>query len=267
MTNLFETVVVDKGAPVGHPIAGGEDTSVGGLEAFVQLFANVTTNRKDRDGTAERVFPHAVGISTDQRHQDGDPREDGQSEAGEPATASQSGEGSGDRGPGGGDTDRNPLTAVAPGDLGATADRRVYVDCDAAGLPQREIKRLARVLQNSAVAGRRAVSVSIQLPELGEMRFDVRIENKTVFIHAFVKSDRAASALALGISTLRDKLAECDLVLGRLDVTTERDSERSAAQDRKERGPRRRNEKERPPWGRANEPFLDNENGRIHVLA
>jgi hypothetical protein len=97
---------------------------------------------------------------------------------------------------------------------------RIYRSSDSAGLPQRELQRLAYQLQDSALAGSPRVSVGMVLPELGEIRFDVEIEGKVVFIHAFVDNDRAASALALAVSSLRDKLEERNLILGRLDVTS-----------------------------------------------
>jgi flagellar hook-length control protein FliK len=111
------------------------------------------------------------------------------------------------------------------------------------------------------------LSIGLQLPEIGEIRFDVRIESKTVFIHAFVASERAATALALAISTLRDKLQEHDLVLGRLDVTQE---------DKKSRGeppapdkPRRKGQRSasaKTDQDRIREQ-LERERGLIHVLA
>lgn len=97
---------------------------------------------------------------------------------------------------------------------------KIYLDCDHAGLPLRELDRMARALQDSALAGRPKLSLGIVLPELGEIRFDVQIAGKVVFIHAFVENERAASALALAVSALRDRLEEHRLILGRLDVTS-----------------------------------------------
>jgi hypothetical protein len=101
-------------------------------------------------------------------------------------------------------------------------DRRIFTDFEAAGLPRKEIIRLAHALHESVLAGRQTVSLGLRVPLLGELRFDVRIAGNVVFIHAFVENEQASAALALAISTLREKLEERQLILGRLDVTTKR---------------------------------------------
>jgi hypothetical protein len=96
---------------------------------------------------------------------------------------------------------------------------KAYFKNGQARLPAKELERMARTLHDSALAGKPKVSLGITVPELGEIRFDVQISGKIVFIHAFVDNERAASALALAVSSLRDRLEEHHLVLGRLDVT------------------------------------------------
>lgn len=96
---------------------------------------------------------------------------------------------------------------------------KVYFKNEQVRLPPKELERMARTLHDSALAGKPKVSLGITVPELGEIRFDVQISGKIVFIHAFVDNERAASALALAVSSLRDRLEEHKLVLGRLDVT------------------------------------------------
>ena len=97
---------------------------------------------------------------------------------------------------------------------------KVYLNCESAGLPLRELDRLAQALHDSAIAGRPKISLGVVLPELGEIRFDVQIAGKVVFVHAFVENERAASALALAVSALRERLEQHQLVLGKLDVTS-----------------------------------------------
>ncbi len=106
-------------------------------------------------------------------------------------------------------------------------DPKVYTSFEAAGLPRKELSRLVRVLQDSALAGKRNVTLSLRLSELGNVKFDVRIEGNKVFINATVENQRAATAMALAISELKDRLLECDLVLERFDVSTQSDKRRS----------------------------------------
>lgn len=113
----------------------------------------------------------------------------------------------------------NQLIEETMASLFSQQDRRIFTDFEAAGLPRKEIIRLAHALHESVIAGRQAVSLGLRVPELGELRFDVRIAGKVVFIHAFVENEQASTALALAISTLKTKLEEHRLILGRLDVT------------------------------------------------
>jgi hypothetical protein len=134
------------------------------------------------------------------------------------------------------------MTAFSP-----QQDRRIFTNFEAAGLPRREIIRLAHDLHKSVVAGRESVSLGLRVPTLGEMRFDVRIAGKVVFIHAFVENEGAAAALALAVSTLKQKLEEQKLVLGRLDVTTRgphspierKRAEKNSASRKQGHGPKR----------------------------
>lgn len=113
----------------------------------------------------------------------------------------------------------NGLIEEAMAAFSSQQDRRIFTDFEAAGLPRKEIIRLAHALHESVLAGRQAVSLGLRVPELGELRFDVRIAGKVVFIHAYVENERASTALALAIATLKAKLEEHRLILGRLDVT------------------------------------------------
>ena len=107
----------------------------------------------------------------------------------------------------------------------------------------------------------------MNLPEIGEIRFDVRIEKKAVFIHAFVQSERAAAALALAISALRDELEKHDLLLGQLDVTTSDGHEEDDDSPHKRRSEDEKKRIEAPDEIKRVRTKLENENGLIHVLA
>ncbi len=120
--------------------------------------------------------------------------------------------------------------------IGNPSDQRVYANYEAAGLPKKELKRLVRVLHNSVIAGQRRVTMSLKLPEIGEIRFDVRIIGKKVFINAAVETTKAATAMALAISDLKTLLEECGLELGRFDVTTDDDSDTKKGKERRNSG-------------------------------
>jgi flagellar hook-length control protein FliK len=98
---------------------------------------------------------------------------------------------------------------------------------------------------------------------LGELRFDVRIVGKVVLIHAFVETEQAAAALALAVSTLREKLEAHGLVLGRLDVTTvdDKQDQRKPNSDHHARRTREKNKKNDslplPSLGRLDESRED----------
>jgi len=161
-----------------------------------------------------------VGISTAVRQRNGAPSKIERSERGtdgadddavnEGATDSDSDK----------NTNDNGILASIMASCTPREKPKIYVDCEHAGLPLRELDRMAQALHESVVAGRPKLSLGITLPELGEIRFDVQIAGKVVFIHAFVENERAASALALAISALRDRLEEHRLILGKLDVTS-----------------------------------------------
>ena len=117
-------------------------------------------------------------------------------------------------------TNDNGILASIMASYTAREKSRVYLPKVRHGLPFEELERVARTLQDCALAGKPKVSLGVMVPELGEIRFDVQIVGKIVFIHAFVDSEEAAAALGAAVSALRDRLEEHRLVLGRLDVTS-----------------------------------------------
>ena len=189
--------------------------------SFLQLFQIVENNPKTAGTADARTIDAAtVGIPTVACQQDGtseemDAGDDSRSKGG--VRSAMEGERSGDHDK---NDSNNSMMMGLLNTYNSQADRRIFTDFEAAGLPRKEIIRLAHALHESVVAGRQTVSLGLRVPVLGELRFDVRIAGKVVFIHAFVESEQAAAALALAISTLREKLEAHKLVLGRLDVTT-----------------------------------------------
>ena len=137
-------------------------------------------------------------------------------------------------------TNDNGILASIMASFTAREKSRVYLPDVRRGLPAEEIERVARTLQDCALAGKPKITLGVVVPELGEIRFDVQIAGKVVFIHAFVDSDQAAAALAAAVSSLRDRLEEHRLVLGRLDVTSPGESE-PARNEKPRRRPSRRN--------------------------
>ena len=270
MTDLVETRPESRDLFAADPLPQGEETDPKGLTAFLKVFENISKDSRPEMVRGDPWHAHAVGIPTAMRHRDGGFDEDGHPDLRRALSSEQGGADSADGDPSEERASESQSLCWSPASLSSGGDRRVYVDCEAAGLPRKEIARLARVLHNSAIAGKRAISVSIHLPELGEMRFDVRIENKTVFLNAFVRTPRAATALALAISTLRDKLAEHDLCLGKLDVTTAQEDKKDGSRTRGREGEkteRHKREKNRSRSDRESTSRLGNENGVIHVLA
>jgi hypothetical protein len=88
-------------------------------------------------------------------------------------------------------------------------------------LPE-ELRKLVRVLRSSSLSGRRGVSLTLSLGELGEVRFDVRLDGKEVHIRAAVGDQRAAAALTLSLGELERRLGECDLALGGFEIAVGR---------------------------------------------
>jgi len=80
-------------------------------------------------------------------------------------------------------------------------------------LPRGEMKKLVRVLRNSAVSNRRSVFMTLDLGDMGEVKLDVRLQGKKIFINAKVATQAAGAAMAYAIGELKEKLKECGLVL------------------------------------------------------
>ncbi len=166
-------------------------------------------------------------------------------------------------------TKNNQLLAVHMAPAEEKSAAVMFATYQAAGLPREELKRLVRVLHNSAIAGETRVSVAMSLRELGEIRFDVRIVDKKVYINATVESSRAATAMALAISDLKGMLEDCGLTLAQFDVTTGVAKQQQRRADGN-RGTGRDTRDEKRGAGRQSKkapvPIIE-EDGTLHVLA
>jgi len=100
------------------------------------------------------------------------------------------------------------------------------------GIPKREMKKLVRVLQHSSVGNKKSVFMTLDLGEAGEVRLDVRIKGKEVFISAYSDNKKAGAALAFAVAELKARLAKCDLKLGSLDVNIGRMSSHPKSDDK-----------------------------------
>lgn len=89
-------------------------------------------------------------------------------------------------------------------------------------LPSREMKKLVRVLRNSSLSKRTSVFLTLDLQELGEVKLDVTLKSKKVFITAHVADRRAAVALSFALGELKKQLATIDLTLEHFEVSTGR---------------------------------------------
>ena len=267
MTDLGHTAPLEQALPLSDTSMTEEMTPSSTLADFTRLFE--TISRGSEATAKENRVPSevSVGNPTAMCHPNGGSDKEGESYGEDKPRGEGVNSQSFDWEGGENKSRDNEVLECLPLSFNSGGDRRVYANFEDAGLPRRELTRLARVLQNSAVAGRRTVSVGINLPEIGAIRFDVRIDNKTVFIHAFVESERAAAALALAISALRDKLEEHDLLLGRLDVTTqdEQEAKKRSASEGKQGSKKKRII--RIDGAESQRGKLENENGLIHVLA
>ena len=139
-----------------------------------------------------------------------------------------------------GNPNDNGILASIMASFSAREKARVYLPNLRRGLPAEELERVARTLHDCALAGKPKVSLGVMVPELGEIRFDVQIVGKIVFIHAFVDSEEAAAALGAAVSALRDRLEEHRLVLGKLDVTSPGEKDSRQGERAEKRRPTRR---------------------------
>jgi hypothetical protein len=87
-------------------------------------------------------------------------------------------------------------------------------------LSESEMKKLVRVLRSSSLSKRTSVFLTLDLKELGEVKLDVRLEGKKIFITAHITDRRSAAALSYAIGELRKKMAEIDLTLERFEFSS-----------------------------------------------
>jgi hypothetical protein len=87
-------------------------------------------------------------------------------------------------------------------------------------LPESEMKKLVRVLRSSSLSKRTSVFLTLDLKELGEVKLDVRLEGKKIFITAHIADRRSAAALSYAIGELKKKMSEIDLTLERFEFST-----------------------------------------------
>ncbi len=136
-------------------------------------------------------------------------------------------------------------------------------------LSDRSIKKLVRVLRECSIAGRRSVTLTITTPRAGEIRLDVRIIGKKVFMRAMAEDPRAQAALTLAVDELKQQLRECGLELGGLDIgRRHKDDELADNEDSDVEGS---NKTDRDESGREDTELLlldqESGNGMIHILA
>ncbi|MCP4600077.1 MAG: flagellar hook-length control protein FliK [Proteobacteria bacterium] len=150
-----------------------------------------------------------------------------------------------------------------------SSNHRVYPNYEAAGLPREELKKLVRLLHRSAIAGRRQVNLSLRLREIGEIKFDVRIVGKKVFVNAGVETLRAATAMALAISDLKDLLEEHGLELARFDVTTgyNKDTTRGEERESPSGNTQRQTDSRSVESIGEDSPMGIQDNSNLHILA
>ena len=86
-------------------------------------------------------------------------------------------------------------------------------------LPEAEFKKLVRVLRNTSLSKRASVFLTLDLKELGEVKLDVTLKGKKVFITAYIADRRAAAALSFAISELKRQLADIDLSLEKFEIS------------------------------------------------
>lgn len=86
-------------------------------------------------------------------------------------------------------------------------------------LPQSEFKKLVRVLRNTSLSKRSSVFLTLDLKDLGEVRLDVTLKEKQVFIIAHVANRKAAAALTVALGELKKQLESIDLCLEGFEIS------------------------------------------------
>jgi len=85
---------------------------------------------------------------------------------------------------------------------------------------QNGFDRMVRVLLDDTVEAGSRVTISIPLEGIGEIRLDVRMVQKEIFVVAHGPDDETAQILALGIGELDARLSAAGFHLARVDVVT-----------------------------------------------
>ncbi|MBN2526191.1 MAG: hypothetical protein JXR76_07345 [Deltaproteobacteria bacterium] len=96
-------------------------------------------------------------------------------------------------------------------------------------LPNKEMKKLVRVLRDTSLSKRTNVLLTLDLNEFGEVKLDVTLKAKKVFITAHIMDRRAAAALSYAVGELKKQLDTIDLTLEKFEITTGKRSIASAA--------------------------------------
>ena len=86
-------------------------------------------------------------------------------------------------------------------------------------VPEPEMKKLVRVLRNTSLSKRASVFLTLDLKELGEVKLDVTLKGKKVFITAHIADRRAAAALSFAVGELKRQLAGIDLSLEKFEIS------------------------------------------------
>ena len=207
---------VPTGTPAAPPAVPQGQESVVRAE-WSALFAADLEARRRRDLPARQILVGELSTSC---------QEDDAVESAEAAAEEQSGPGNSAAAEGDSEqqgrnnpNDNGTLTSILAS-YTAREKPKVYMKSGQRGVPAEELERVARTLHDCALAGKPKISLGVVVPELGEIRFDVQIAGKVVFIHAYVDNEQTSAALAAAVSGLRDRLEAHHLVLGRLDVTS-----------------------------------------------
>ncbi|MBN2719278.1 MAG: flagellar hook-length control protein FliK [Deltaproteobacteria bacterium] len=82
-----------------------------------------------------------------------------------------------------------------------------------------ELKKLVRVLRSTSLSKRNSVFLTLDLKELGEVKLDVTLKGKKVFITAHITDRRAAAALSFAIGELKRQLSGIDLSLEQFEIS------------------------------------------------
>ncbi len=210
-------------------------------DGFAEIMAGIAGSGSDSRGARRdrgQVCQENDGKSTQGCQSDGagaDPDRDPGAPASEIAR-DLAGDRGFERGGDGSERDRErhrnnlALPVVAPGPTAIEDDVRGF-PARSGGLGERDLGELVRRLHQSVLAGREKVRFSSRLEQAIEVRFDVRIEGKRVFVTANVPDARTGALLTMSLEELRERLAGCGLELAGFDVAMDDKSRRSQRND------------------------------------